>query len=349
METLPLGTIIAKVQELRASIQASIFGQEPLIEETLACFLANGHILMTGAPGLAKTTLVRVFASHLHLQYSRVQFTPDLLPSDILGSEVLNIDQATGKKSFEFIPGPVFTNLLLADEINRASPRTQSALLEAMQERNVTTGGQSRGLPLPFMVFATQNPFESEGTFPLPEAQLDRFLVHSLVDYPDQPAEERILREYASGALIGERFARREDSSGAKTPGPNMQHSDVHALQETVRRLPVDESIFAGVNAFVRMTRPQDESCSEHIKSMLVFGAGPRAGISLLALARAYAAMSGDEVVQWRHIRRFAKPALRHRLRVSGRALRDGFTTDHIIDLVLQQFEEQHKHKVVGG
>ena len=190
---------------LKKSVCNSIFGQEGLITETLCCLLSGGHILVTGAPGLAKTTLVRIFAKHLGIDFGRIQFTPDLLPSDIIGSEILNIDPVTGERKFMFSKGPIFTNLLLADEINRASPRTQSALLEAMQERTCTVGGDIHNLSDAFMVFATQNPFESEGTFPLPEAQLDRFLAHTLVGYPDKASEEQILHAHVENRLIGEK------------------------------------------------------------------------------------------------------------------------------------------------
>ena len=185
-------------------VNSIIFGQKEIVTETMATLFTGGHILTTGAPGLAKTTLVKVFAQSLGLNFRRIQFTPDLLPSDITGSEILTLDQDTGKRYFEFAQGPVFTNLLLADEINRASPRTQSALLEAMQERTVTVAGKKYDLPNPFMVFATQNPYESEGTFVLPEAQIDRFLLHSLISYPDYQAEEKLLTTHSRNVVQNE-------------------------------------------------------------------------------------------------------------------------------------------------
>ena len=198
---------VSKIADLKKQLNRHILGQEDLITEALCCFLTGGHLLITGAPGLAKTTLVKVVARLLGLDFARIQFTPDLLPSDIVGSEILNIDPETSQRHFVFSKGPVFGNFILADEINRASPRTQSALLEAMQEHTVTVSGKHYKLPEPFMVFATQNPFESEGTFPLPEAQIDRFLLHSLISYPNEDAEIEILRAHVDNDLIGEGHA----------------------------------------------------------------------------------------------------------------------------------------------
>lgn len=319
----------------------AIFGQEELLTETLCCFLSGGHILMTGAPGLAKTTLVRVFASHLGLSFGRIQFTPDLLPSDIIGSEVLNIDQESGKRHFEFSPGPVFTNLLLADEINRASPRTQSALLEAMQERTITVGGKCHNIDLPFMVFATQNPFESEGTFPLPEAQLDRFLVHTLVKYPDEASEARILKEHASDQLVGENQLR---SAGAEA----LSHERVSALMARVKTVAVDEAIQKGISELVRSSRPEDDLCPEGIKPHIWYGAGPRAGISLISVCRALALLNKQESVRWSHVKRMAKPVMRHRIRLTAQGVRDGQTEDDVIDLLLERLESRHSNLTKG-
>ncbi len=326
---------------LRADVGEAVFGQEQLITETLCCLLAGGHILMTGAPGLAKTTLVRVFARHLGVKFGRVQFTPDLLPSDIIGAEILNVDRDSGRRHFEFSGGPVFTNLLLADEINRASPRTQSALLEAMQERAVTVGGKQHILPQPFMVFATQNPFESEGTFPLPEAQLDRFLVHTLVDYPDAAAEQRILQEHAGGKLVGEQV-------GLATSTKQLTAEDVAALIARARTVRVDETILSGIRDLVRSTRPEDELCPESLRGALWYGAGPRAGISLVSMTRALALIEGSEAVRWAHVRRFAKPVLRHRMRLTAQGARDGGDEDQVIDTVLTRLEERHKNLAKG-
>jgi MoxR-like ATPase len=340
--SLSLSEATALAARLRENVGRSIFGQEALITETICCLLAGGHILMTGAPGLAKTTLVRVFARHLGLAFGRVQFTPDLLPSDILGSDILNIDPASGRRAFEFAAGPVFTNLLLADEINRASPRTQSALLEAMQERAVTIGGKQHILPQPFMVFATQNPFESEGTFPLPEAQLDRFLVHTLVDYPDAAAEQKILEAHAQGVLVGEQVgdsAEEFDKIGEGT---------MAALIARARNVQVDASVVSGIRDLVRSSRPEDELCPEELRQVIWYGAGPRAGLSLVSMARALALVEGSEFVRWHEVRRMAKPVLRHRLRLTSRGSRDGFDEDQVVDMLMKRVEERQSNLARG-
>ncbi len=328
---------------LRDNVSKSVFGQEALITETLCCLLAGGHILMTGAPGLAKTTLVRVFAKNLGLQFGRVQFTPDLLPSDIIGSEILNVDKDSQRRHFEFAPGPVFTNLLLADEINRASPRTQSALLEAMQERAVTAFGKRHILPQPFMVFATQNPFESEGTFPLPEAQLDRFLVHTLVPYPDEAAEAQILKEHAAGRLVGEQHG----EEGAQAHD-ELTAKDVAALIARAQSMPIDDSILAGVRDLVRSSRPEDPLCPDTLKNVIWYGAGPRAGLSLVSTARALALIEKSEGVRWSHIRRMAKPVLRHRLRLTAQGQREGMSEDSFITTLLERLESRQKNLAKG-
>ena len=328
--------------QLKASVSRSVFGQEALITETLCCLLAGGHILMTGAPGLAKTTLVRVFGQHLGLKFGRVQFTPDLLPSDIIGAEILNVDRDSGKRVFEFAPGPIFTNLLLADEINRASPRTQSALLEAMQERAVTAFGKRHTLDFPFMVFATQNPFESEGTFPLPEAQLDRFLVHTLVQYPDQDAETRILREHAGGKLVGEQHGAVEAAENV------LQASEVQALIARAQAMPVDDTILAGIRDLVRSSRPDDPMCPESMRPAIWYGAGPRAGLSLVSTARALALIEKSATVRWSHVRRMAKPVLRHRIRLTALGQREGISEDRFIEQLLERLEARQKNLAQG-
>jgi len=332
--------------DLKANIGKAVFGQEALITEALCALLAGGHILMTGAPGLAKTTLVRVFSHHLGLKFGRVQFTPDLLPSDIIGSEVLNMDTQSGKRSFEFAPGPVFVNLLLADEINRASPRTQSALLEAMQERAVTVGGVQHLLPPPFMVFATQNPFESEGTFPLPEAQMDRFLLHTLVDYPDVMAEEKILHEHAVSALIGEQL--NEKAKPGSGEAAEVSSDTVRALIQRAKEVQVDPEILAAITQLVRSTRPGDPSCPENLSRAIWYGAGPRAGISLISVARALALLEGSEAMRWQHVRRLVKPVLRHRIRLTAQALRDRLTEDSIVDALMERVETHHANLAKG-
>ena len=326
--------------EIKALVGEAIFGQDDLLTETLCCFLSGGHILMTGAPGLAKTTLVRVFASHLGLNFGRIQFTPDLLPSDIMGSEILNIDTESGKREFEFAPGPVFTNLLLADEINRASPRTQSALLEAMQEKTVTVGGTVHKIKKPFMVFATQNPFESEGTFPLPEAQLDRFLIHTLVAYPDKDAEMRILTEHSTNKLVGE--------SDLKTNDQLLTKERIDALLSRTQQIAIDDAIVAAISQLVRSSRPEDELCPDSIKPLIWYGAGPRAGISLISVCKALALLEKQESVRWSHVRRMAKPVMRHRIRITAQGARDGQSEDGLIDLLLEKLESRSANLVKG-
>lgn len=321
-----------QIGELKAKVQLSIFGQERLIDETLCAFLSGGHILMTGAPGLAKTTLVRVFAKHLGLSFGRIQYTPDLLPTDIIGTDVLNVDENTGHRSFEFQKGPIFTNLLLADEINRATPRTQSAMLEAMQERHVTVGGKNYPLGKPFMVFATQNPFESEGTFPLPEAQLDRFLIHALVDYPDREAEMKILSSHNKSELAGEAYGNLDNDSNPLPPDL------VEGLMIAARNVDMPAEVLEAIVFLVRSTRPED-GLPEDLREAVWYGAGPRAGISLVSTAKARALIEGTEVVRWRHIKQICKPVLRHRIKLVPSAERELGGVDKFIDKIVDAVE----------
>lgn len=299
-------------KKLESTISESIFGQKELIEDALCALIAGGHILMTGAPGLAKTTLVRVIATNLSVKFGRIQFTPDLLPSDIMGAEILNVDPESGKRIFSFSKGPVFTNLLLADEINRASPRTQSALLEAMQERTVTVGGKLHRIEPPFMVFATQNPFESEGTFPLPEAQLDRFLLHSLVKYPSEEAESKLLAEHVNNKLVG------ESSSALENKEPLLQGDQVMALMNACKSVHFDPELVDAIRKLVRSTRPGETEFPSAYEGKVWYGAGPRAGISLVAVSRAYALLQGESRVRWQHIKRMAPAVLRHRIKLTS-------------------------------
>lgn len=335
---IALNDAFNQANQLRTRIERVVYGQSELVTDALCCLLSGGHLLMTGAPGLAKTTLVRVIARGLGLKFGRVQFTPDLLPADIIGTDILNIDAETGRRSFEFSKGPVFVNLLLADEINRASPRTQSALLEAMQERTCTVNGVQHTLTLPFMVFATQNPFESEGTFPLPEAQLDRFLMHSLVVYPDSGSEEKILQAHVRNELVGE-----QQGSADTVDDGAWDAQTLLGLIARAKTIPVPEELLKVINELVRSSRPDDSTFPIGLRGAIIYGAGPRAGISLVSAARALALISGSETVRWQHVRRVAKPVMRHRLRLSAQALRDKLTEDAIVDSLLSNLESRYK------
>jgi MoxR-like ATPase len=303
------------VRAAKAAIGTVIFGQDKVIDQALVTILSGGHALLLGVPGLAKTKLVETMGIVLGLDARRVQFTPDLMPSDILGTEVLEESQ-TGKRSFRFLSGPVFAQLLMADEINRASPRTQSALLQAMQEQHVTVAGTRHDLPRPFHVLATQNPLEQEGTYPLPEAQLDRFLMEIDVDYPDRAAERRILFE-TTGA----------DETRAK---PAMSAEDLMAAQRLVRRLPVGESVVEAILALVRSARPGPEGGGEPAK-LIAWGPSPRASQSLMLAVRARAlldrrlAPSVDDVLD------LAEPVLKHRMALTFSARAEGETIEAVI------------------
>ncbi|HEX9323952.1 MAG TPA: MoxR family ATPase [Xanthobacteraceae bacterium] len=307
-------TTAAHVRSAKAAISAVIFGQERVVERALVTVLSGGHALLVGVPGLAKTKLVDTMGTVLGLDARRIQFTPDLMPSDILGSEVLE-ESPGAKRSFRFIPGPIFAQLLMADEINRASPRTQSALLQAMQEQHVTVAGARHDLPKPFHVLATQNPLEQEGTYPLPEAQLDRFLMQVDVDYPDREAERRILFE-TTGA---------EESR----PKPAMTAEDLMAAQRLVRRLPVGESVVEAILALVRSARPGAEG-GETAK-LIAWGPSPRASQALMLAVRARALLEGrfapsiDDVVD------LAEPILKHRMALTFAARADGETIEAVI------------------
>jgi MoxR-like ATPase len=304
----------AHVRAAKAAIGAVIFGQDKVIDHALITVLSGGHGLLVGVPGLAKTKLVDTMGTALGLDARRIQFTPDLMPSDILGSEVLE-EGAGGKRSFRFIAGPVFAQLLMADEINRASPRTQSALLQAMQEQHVTVAGARHDLPKPFHVLATQNPLEQEGTYPLPEAQLDRFLMEIDVDYPDQEAERKILFD-TTGAEEGR-------VKQAMTADELMQ------AQRLVRRLPVGESVVAAILALVRSARPGPDA--GEIGKLISWGPGPRASQALMLLVRARALLDGrlapsiDDVVE------LAEPVLKHRMALTFAARAEGETITNVI------------------
>ncbi len=308
-------TTAASVKNARAAIGAVIFGQEQVVERALITVLAGGHALLVGVPGLAKTKLVDTMGTVLGLEARRIQFTPDLMPSDILGSEVLE-ESATGKRAFRFIKGPVFAQLLLADEINRASPRTQSALLQSMQEYHVTIAGQRHDLPRPFHVLATQNPIEQEGTYPLPEAQLDRFLMEIDVTYPDREAERRILL----------------DTTGVEEtkPRPAMTAEDLLAAQRLVRRIPVGQSVVDAILTLVRSARPNSEEGGE-ITRHIAWGPSPRASQALMLAVRARALLDGRLAPSIDDVIALAEPVLKHRMALTFAARADGETIAGVI------------------
>ena len=308
------------VAAAKAAIGNVIFGQEKVVEQTLITVLCGGHGMLVGVPGLAKTKLVEALGTVLGLDARRIQFTPDLMPSDILGSEVLE-EGAGGKRAFRFIPGPIFGQLLMADEINRASPRTQSALLQAMQEQHVTVAGTRHDLPKPFHVLATQNPIEQEGTYPLPEAQLDRFLLQVDVTYPDLDAERQMLHA----------------TTGAAEPRPTtaMTAEQFEAAQRLVRRIPVGDKVVEAILTLVRNGRPETSSLDQ-VRKHVAWGPGPRASQALMLAARARALMDGRLSPSTEDVLALAGPVLRHRMALNFSARADGVTLESVIALLCQ-------------
>ncbi|EEZ33450.1 moxR protein [Brucella sp. NF 2653] len=305
---------LADIARIRKSIGTVIFGQEKVIERTLVAVLAGGHALLVGVPGLAKTKLVETLGTVLGLSGQRIQFTPDLMPSDIIGSEVMEQD-ADGRRAFRYLKGPIFAQLLMADEINRASPRTQSALLQAMQEYHVTVAGQRYDLPAPFHVLATQNPLEQEGTYPLPEAQLDRFLMQIDILYPELAAERRILLE-TTGAFEVKAYA-------------IVNAERLIQMQALVRRIPVSESVVEAILKLVRSARPDADN--EHAKKHIAWGPGPRASQALMLCARARALYEGRLAPSVDDVKALAEPVLQHRMALNFAARADGM---HIRDVI---------------
>jgi MoxR-like ATPase len=305
--------VAGQIRAAKEAISTVIFGQERVIENTLVTILSGGHALLIGVPGLAKTKLVETLGITLGLDTKRIQFTPDLMPSDILGAEVLD-ESSTGKRSFRFIAGPVFAQLLMADEINRASPRTQSALLQAMQEQHITVAGARHDLPKPFHVLATQNPLEQEGTYPLPEAQLDRFLMEIDVDYPDRDAERRILFE-TTGA----------EETLAKAA---MSAELLITAQRLVRRLPVGDSVVEAILSLVRAARPNPEGGDD---KLIAWGPGPRASQSLMLAVRARALLDGRLAPSIDDVLDLAEPILKHRMALTFSARAEGRTIPDVI------------------
>jgi len=311
---------------LLAEIEKVIVGQKDVLEQILITLFCRGHALVIGVPGLAKTLIVRTLAQCLNLNFKRIQFTPDLMPSDITGTEVLDIDPETQQRRFRFVPGPIFTNILLADEINRTPPKTQAALLESMQEYGVTVGGKTHRIEQPFFVLATQNPIEQEGTYPLPEAQLDRFMLNILIDYPDRDEEIAIYK-----TTTGEQMPR------AQTV---MEGRQIMQVQKIVRRMPISDHVLGYVANLVRATRPEEKGTSEFIKQYVEWGAGPRAGQYLVLGAKALALIDGRLNVSCADVRRIAHPVLRHRIFTNFNADSEGVTVEDIISHLLEEVSE---------
>jgi MoxR-like ATPase len=305
--------------ELRREIGRRIVGQAHVVDDLVAAVLAGGHVVLVGVPGLAKTLLVQTVAQALALSFSRVQFTPDLMPSDITGTELMEEEPGTGRRAFRFVPGPIFANVVLADEINRAPPKTQAALLQAMQERTVTVAGQTYTLPSPFFVLATQNPIEQEGTYPLPEAQLDRFMFQLTLGYPSREEEEEIVR-----ATTGERVPEISPVLGAE---------ELLSLQRLVRRLPAPPSVIEYAVRVARSTRPGDPLAGEGVARYVSWGAGPRASQYLVLGAKARAAMDGRAAPDFDDVRAVAPSVLHHRLVLNFQADADRASFNDIISL----------------
>ncbi len=320
-------TLLERVAEvsdlLRGQVGRRIVGQHDVVESLLTALLANGHALLVGVPGLAKTLLVSTVAEALALRFSRVQFTPDLMPTDITGTEVIEEDRTTGKRVFRFVQGPIFANIVLADEINRTPPKTQAALLQAMQEREVTAGGQTYALEQPFFVLATQNPIEQEGTYPLPEAQLDRFMFELQIGYPSREEEEEI-------AMTTTGMERPEVQSVVSA-------SELIELQHLVRRVPAPPSLVALAVRLARSTRPDDPEAPELIKRYVSWGAGPRASQFLVLGAKARAASRGDAMATFDDVRAVAPSVLAHRVVLNFEAEADGRATRDVVAELLDE------------
>ncbi|HNF59272.1 MAG TPA: MoxR family ATPase [Elusimicrobiota bacterium] len=306
---------------IRRELAKAVVGQEDVVEQLLIALFARGHCLLVGVPGLAKTLLVSSLASILDLQFKRIQFTPDLMPSDITGTDILQEDAGTRQRAFTFAPGPLFANLVLADEINRTPPKTQSALLQAMQEHRVTVLGRTYPLPDPFFVLATQNPIEQEGTYPLPEAQLDRFLFQVNMGYPSAEEESDVLRRTTGGA--------------GEAPAKTVNAADLLDFQSLVRAVPVADTPLASVVRLVRSTRPDDPKAPEVVKSYVTWGAGPRAGQALILGAKVRCLLRGRLTVSWEDVAALAAPVLRHRLLLSYRAEAEGVRVDDVVRRLL--------------
>ena len=306
---------------LRGELAKVIVGQSAVIDEVMIAILSRGHCLMQGVPGLAKSLLVSSLADAMDLSFQRIQFTPDLMPSDITGTDILQEDAETGRRKFEFQSGPIFSHLLLADEINRTPPKTQAALLQAMQEQEISVGNRTLALPSPFFVLATQNPIEQEGTYPLPEAQLDRFMFMVTIDYPSREEELDVLK--------------RTTGTHAEQIRPVVTREQIVRMQDLVRRVPVSDPVFAYVVDLIRATRPAEAGASDFVRRWLDWGAGPRAGQFLILGGKARALMQGRMHVTTADIEAIATPVLRHRIVPNFNASAEGVTAEQIIEKLM--------------
>lgn len=309
-------------QHLTTELGRVIVGQKQVIKELLVALFARGHCLLVGVPGLAKTLTIRTLAEALALKFNRIQFTPDLMPSDITGTEVIQEDKTTGNRSFRFLPGPIFGNVILADEINRTPPKTQAALLEAMQEQQVTVGGQRHVLPDPFFVLATQNPIEQEGTYPLPEAQLDRFMFHVWVDYPNAEDELEIVKRTTADLEV--------------KIVPILHAEQITALTRIIRKVPIADHVAKYALQLARLTRRNEPEAPDFIKANVLWGAGPRASQYLVLGAKAHAVLMGRMFVTHEDIQAIAPPVLRHRIKTNFNADAEGITTDDLIRKLIE-------------
>ena len=310
-------------QRMKEELAQVIVGQDKVVEQVLMAMFCRGHALLVGVPGLAKTLLVSTVSEALELEYKRIQFTPDLMPADITGTDVLEVDPETGHRGFRFVNGPLFASMVLADEINRTPPKTQAALLEAMQEHHVTVGERTLQLPDPFFVLATQNPIEQEGTYPLPEAQLDRFLFNIIVDYPTGEEEREIIRRVTS-------------PNSAKV-SPLMSGAEIIELQQIVKRVPVGDHVIDFAAKLARATRPDSDEAPSFVKEMVGWGAGPRAGISLISAAKAHAVLRGRLHATTGDVAAVALPVLRHRVLTTFNAEAAGVKSDDIIRRLVEE------------
>jgi MoxR-like ATPase len=318
-----LERLAAARRDLLAQVSRRIVGQTEVLDGILTAVFSGGHALLVGVPGLAKTLMVQTVAETLDLKFSRIQFTPDLMPSDITGTEIIDEDRTTGKRAFRFVPGPVFANIVLADEVNRTPPKTQAALLQAMQEHQVTAAGQTHALPAPFFVLATQNPIEQEGTYPLPEAQLDRFMFELRVGYPSREEEEKIVTSTTGDAGVAVK--------------PALSAGDVLAMQHLVRRIPVGDPLVQRAVGLVRSTRPGESDAPAFIKEYVTWGAGPRASQYLVLGAKARAALDGRPMADFEDLKAVAPTVLAHRIVINFAAEAAGRTAADLVEQLVRE------------